>query len=164
MKGAIFETAYLDVIKEDKETEEERRENIMELVAKAEEWEKERENPTLSAFLEEIALASAQDVRNEAECVHLMTVHNGKGLEFEVVFLVGLEEELFPHINSKKEAKSLEEERRLFYVGLTRAKKKLYLMNAHARHIWGSSRFMRKSRFVSEIPKQFIEPAGSVFV
>ena len=161
VKGAIFETSYLDVLKEDKETEEERKENLMELLAKADEWEKERENPTLSAFLEEIALASAQDVKKaETECVHLMTVHNGKGLEFEVVFIVGLEEELFPHINSKKEAKNLEEERRLFYVGLTRAKKELYLIHAQSRHLWGTSRFMRKSRFLKEIPEHFIEKAG----
>lgn len=160
VKGAIFETGYLDILKEDKETEQERKENLMELLAKAEEWEKERQNPTLQEFLEEIALATSFDPKTSTESVHLMTVHNGKGLEFEVVFLVGLEEELFPHIHAKKEPKDLEEERRLFYVGITRAKKQLFLLHAQCRHLWGSSRYMRKSRFLKEIPDQFIEKSG----
>ncbi len=84
-----------------------------------------------------------------------MTLHNSKGLEFRAVFLVGLEEELFPHANSLEDPSAIEEERRLCYVGMTRAKDYLHLSNAKMRYLWGVSRHMRTSRFLKEIPPQF---------
>ena len=89
--------------------------------------------------------------------VNLMTIHNGKGLEFTVTFLVGMEEDLFPHINSKGKQEKLEEERRLFYVGMTRAKEYLYVSNAGRRFIWGAARMQNPSRFLREIPNEYME-------
>lgn len=151
--AAIFETRYLDVLAEDTPTKDERLENLEELVVKAAEWEKSAEEPSLSKFLEEISLVSSLDQADDKnECLHLMTVHNGKGLEFDVAFLIGVEEDLFPHINSKKNDSQIEEERRLFYVGLTRAKKHLFISYSQTRSLWGSMRRMRHSRFLGEIP------------
>ncbi len=149
---------YDSVLKEDKETYEDRKANTQELIAKAAEWQATAENPSLEAFLEELSLKSTLDETGErGPSVHLMTLHNGKGLEFDVAFLVGLEEELFPHINSKDRPGAIEEERRLCYVGMTRAKEQLYLTCATSRYLWGTSRWMRPSRFLSEIPAEFIE-------
>ena len=92
-----------------------------------------------------------------------MTMHNGKGLEYTVAFLVGLEEDLFPHANSRGNLDSIEEERRLCYVGMTRAKKYLYLSHAEVRFLFGSSRFMRRSRFLSEIPPQYLQKLRSLY-
>ena len=183
VRAAIMQTRYLEVIDADSETKQEKRENLAELIVKAEEWERGRldvaqENEdeeidgydehiqlskpnsenNLSRFLEEISLASSTDQMDaELERVNLMTVHNGKGLEFDTVFLAGLEEELFPHINSKKTEEQIEEERRLFYVGVTRAKKQLFLSHASFRHIYGSLRQMRASRFLHEVPSELRE-------
>ncbi len=85
-----------------------------------------------------------------------MTLHHGKGLEFELTFIVGMEEDLFPHINSKYSIDKLEEERRLCYVGMTRAKQSLYLTASTHRFIWGASKVMRPSRFLKEIPSKYI--------
>jgi len=170
VRDVITQSGYLSIIDLDKETREERRENVAELIAKAAEWEdmqiqdmqiqdmQEAENPekepSLSRFLEELTLTTSLDSleENNSDRLSLMTAHNGKGLEFQIVFLVGLEEELFPHINSKHSPDSLEEERRLFYVGITRAKKKLFLTYTTQRHLWGGLRHMRPSRFLHEIP------------
>ena len=165
VKAAVFQTGYVQVLDEESESKEERLENLQELIVKAAEWEAIANPPTnfsidssmkvsvLSKFLEEIALVSALDVLDpEEERLSLMTVHNGKGLEFRAAFLAGLEEDLFPHINSKKESHQMEEERRLFYVGLTRAKEFLFLSYSLGRSIWGSFRRMRSSRFLNEIP------------
>ena len=86
-----------------------------------------------------------------------MTLHNGKGLEFDTAFLVGMEEDLFPHANSRDSYDALEEERRLCYVGMTRAKERLYLTAAETRFLWGSHRMMRPSRFLREIPREYID-------
>ncbi len=86
-----------------------------------------------------------------------MTLHNGKGLEFSVVFLVGMEEDLFPHMNAKDSEDALQEERRLCYVGMTRAKEYLYLTAAKFRFLWGGARLMRPSRFLSEIPPEYVQ-------
>lgn len=151
-------SSYLDVLREDKETFDDRKANLDELVSKAAEWELLNDAHTLSAFLEELSLKSSID---EAEMsddkVNLMTIHNGKGLEFTAVFLVGMEEDLFPHANSRESYDALEEERRLCYVGMTRAKERLYLSAAETRFIWGTHRMMRPSRFLKEIPKEYIQ-------
>ena len=148
---------YLSLLEQDKETLEDRKANVDELIAKATEWEKETNNPTLSAFLEELTLkTSLDDDDGSTETISLMTMHNGKGLEFEIAFLVGMEDMLIPHINSKDSPDGLEEERRLCYVGMTRAKRLLYLTSAKMRFLWGSLRSMRPSRFLQEIPPKFI--------
>jgi ATP-dependent DNA helicase UvrD/PcrA len=84
-------------------------------------------------------------------------------LEFQAVFLVGMEEDLFPHANARGSHEALEEERRLCYVGMTRAKEYLYLTAAESRYLWGTSRFMRPSRFLSEIPKEYIQKVRSIY-
>lgn len=153
----IFESHYLDYLKEDAETEQDRKENVDELVGKAAEWEAEREDPTLQAFLEELTLRSNTEEKVHLPTVKLMTLHNSKGLEFSAVFLVGLEEDLCPHINSKDDEEAIEEERRLCYVGITRAKKTLCLTAATFRFMWGTLRPMRPSRFLKELPPEFLQ-------
>ena len=158
ISSAIERFKYLDHLKEDQETFEERRDNIQELIAKAAEWQAQAHFPDLAAFLEELTLKSnVDDSSKSQDSVKLMTFHNGKGLEFSAVFLVGMEEDLFPHINVKENAKDLEEERRLCYVGITRAKDHLFLTAARYRFLWGSSRSMRPSRFLKEIPSKYLQ-------
>jgi DNA helicase-2/ATP-dependent DNA helicase PcrA len=158
VKAAIEKSGYFDFLREDQETYDDRKENLNELLAKAAEWEEENPELTLESFLEELSLKSSLDEsEGTVDRVSLMTIHNGKGLEYNTVFVVGLEEELFPHINSKESFEGLEEERRLCYVGITRAKEHLYLSHVQRRFIWGSSRSQRPSRFLREIPEQFKE-------
>ncbi len=153
---AIERSRYLTYLKDDPETEQERKENLQELIAKAVEWEQETETPTLAAFLEELTLKSTKETDTEADAIRLMTFHNGKGLEFDLVFLVGMEEDLFPHVNCRDNPESLEEERRLCYVGMTRAKESLYLTASRHRFLWGASRPMRPSRFLYESPSEYL--------
>ncbi len=154
----IRETHYLDILRDDRETFEDRRENVSELVAKAHEWESYHESDELEAFLEELSLKSSMDEANfTGDRINLMTMHNGKGLEYQTVFLVGMEEDLFPHANSRSSFEAIEEERRLCYVGMTRAKDRLYLTAAETRFLWGGHRMMRPSRFLREIPRTYIQ-------
>jgi len=155
---------YLSYIQEDPETFQDRKENLDELMGKAAEWEEEQEDPTLIRFLEELSLRSTVQQESSLPAVKLMTLHNGKGLEFTLVFLVGLEEDLFPHINAKDDPKALEEERRLCYVGMTRAKRFLYLSSSLYRFMWGTPRLMRPSRFIKEIPSHFIENLSPSYI
>ncbi len=158
VKNTIERTGYLQYLKEDPESEQERKENLNGLVSKAMEWELSAENPTLEGFLEELSLKSSLDEADQSkDRVSLMTVHNGKGLEFDVVFLVGMEEDLFPHANSRDSEIAQEEERRLCYVGMTRAREYLYLCDVRQRFLWGTTRLQRPSRFLKEIPSQHIE-------
>jgi DNA helicase-2/ATP-dependent DNA helicase PcrA len=153
----IQESGYLSYLKEDAETYQDRNENVDELIGKAAEWQEETPEPSLSKFLEELSLRTHVEKKAYVPTVKLMTLHNSKGLEFSVVFLVGLEEDLFPHINAKDDFKAIEEERRLCYVGMTRAKRHLYLCSTTYRFMWGTARFMRPSRFLKEIPAQYLE-------
>lgn len=154
----IRQSRYLEVLREDKETFDDRKGNLDELISKAHEWEMLNDSPSLDFFLEELSLKSSLDeARFSNEKVNLMTLHNGKGLEFDTAFLVGMEEDLFPHANSRDTYEAIEEERRLCYVGMTRAKERLYLTAAETRFIWGSHRMMRPSRFLREIPKEFLD-------
>lgn len=158
VEATIEYSGYLDYLKEDAETFDDRKGNLNALLAKAVEWELSAENPTLACFLEELSLRSTLDeASGEESFVALMTIHNGKGLEYQLTFLAGLEEELFPHVNSRNDEDKLEEERRLFYVGMTRAKDFLYLTCCRSRFIWGTSRSQRPSRFIREIPFEYIE-------
>ena len=153
----LIKRCYEEVLKEDPETAQERGENLDELISLAAEWEEENPSASLVAFLEELTLKGSHDETHEADALRLMTLHNGKGLEFSVAMLVGMEEEIFPHINSLGNFEALEEERRLCYVGMTRAKDHLYLSAARTRYLFGSLRSMRPSRFLSEIPEIYLK-------
>jgi len=150
---------------EDKESFSDRKENLDELIAKAIEWEMSSPDPSLEAFLEELSLKSSLDETDASQDrLSLMTIHNGKGLEFDVTFLVGLEEDLFPHANSRNSPEAVEEERRLCYVGITRAKQFLYLSYCRSRYLWGTLRLQRMSRFLKEIPQEYIEKFKSNYL
>jgi DNA helicase-2/ATP-dependent DNA helicase PcrA len=132
-------------------------ENLLELVAQMREYEKEAEEPSLAGFLEKIALASDVDGYDpDKGAISLMTVHTAKGLEFPVVFIVGLEEGLLPHRRALEDERELEEERRLAYVGMTRAKDRLYLVHAHHRSTWGVGAASEASRFLAELPEELL--------
>jgi DNA helicase-2/ATP-dependent DNA helicase PcrA len=106
--------------------------------------------------LEELTLKGSHDEKAPyGDAVRLMTLHNGKGLEFQVVFIMGMEEELFPHANALDDREAIEEERRLCYVGMTRAKEYLHLSASRYRFLWGTPRYMVPSRFLEEIPEEF---------
>jgi len=158
IREAIILSNYLEYLQEDKETFQERKANIEELIAKAFEWSEGEEDPDLFHFLEELSLlGSVEEGQETKNSVSLMTLHNGKGLEFPVCFMVGLEEELFPHANAKGSFEGIEEERRLCYVGMTRAKRHLHISAAGYRFLWGHPKTMQPSRFLSEIPKAHVE-------
>lgn len=152
----ISESNYLNYLREDPDSAEERKQNLEELVGKAAEWEEEHEEPSLSKFLEELSLNTSAEKSPDTLSVNMMTVHNSKGLEFSCVFLAGMEEELFPHANSLGNPEAIEEERRLCYVGMTRAKQQLTLSAALYRNTWTGPRYMRPSRFFHEIPKSYL--------
>ena len=139
----------------------ERIENVDELIAGAEAYLRRAEDPTVEGFLAEIALLTDVDLWNDAEdTVNLMTIHSAKGLEFPVVFIVGLEEGLLPHASSMDDPAQLEEERRLFYVALTRAQRHVHLLHASYRRTWNAAAG-GPSRFLHEIPAEcldWIEP------
>lgn len=154
---------YLRLLAEEKETFTERKENLDSLIAKAVEWERGQENPDLALFLEELSLRSSADEAETSQTfISLMTIHNGKGLEFPITFVVGLEEDLFPHVNSRESEEAVEEERRLCYVAMTRAKDILYMTYSRNRLLWGTLRSQRKSRFITEVPSKYIEWIGRV--
>jgi DNA helicase II / ATP-dependent DNA helicase PcrA len=158
VKAAIEQTGYLGFLQEDKESYQERKENLNALLSKAMEWEISMTEPTLEGFLEELSLKSTLDeTEGSHDKISLMTIHNGKGLEFDVVFLVGMEEDLFPHANSRGSFEALEEERRLCYVGMTRARDYLYFCDVRQRFLWGTTRLQRPSRFLAEIPQEYVE-------
>lgn len=158
VQAAIEHSGYEKVLREDPESYEDRKGNLEALINKGAEWSEELEHPTLVQFLEELSLKSTMDENPAQDAVRLMTLHNGKGLEFELTFVVGMEEDLFPHINSKDSAEALEEERRLCYVGMTRAKRFLYLTASTYRFMWGISKVMLPSRFLREVPAHFLHP------
>lgn len=160
IEETVFRSSYLRFLEEDPETAEDRKSNIDELIGKAAQWEEESETPTLSKFLEELSLRT-HEKETALSTVKLMTLHNSKGLEFNTVFLVGLEEGLFPHLNAQEDLESLEEERRLFYVGMTRAKRHLFLTGSTYRFMWGSPRFMTPSRFLKELPSEHLRSFSS---
>ncbi len=153
----IQRSGYLNILKSDPDSSDDRKANIDELVAKAIDWEDQNPEGTLSQFLEELTLNTSQSNEDAHDRLVLMSVHNGKGLEFHSVFLTGMEETLFPHINSFNLHNGIEEERRLCYVGMTRAKRILYLTRTMSRFIWGGARSMRPSRFLREIPSKYCQ-------
>ncbi|NGX28332.1 MAG: ATP-dependent DNA helicase PcrA [Candidatus Anoxychlamydiales bacterium] len=156
ISNILSQMKYLDYLKEDPQSFEDRKENIDELITKAS-LALEENNQTLEKFLEELTLAISKYDNTNEKALKLMTLHNSKGLEFESVFIVGLEEDILPHINSKKSIEEIEEERRLFYVGMTRAKKHLYICSTETRYMFGSVRLSTPSRFLKELPKEYID-------
>ena len=159
IKVTLNKTGYIPALEEENTTEAETRiENIEEFLTVAMEFEEEFADNSLADFLEGITLSSDIDnTDTEEDSVTLMTLHSAKGLEFPVVFLVGMEEGIFPGYKSIGEPKELEEERRLCYVGITRAKQYLFISCAKQRTIFGSTSCNRVSRFTKEIPKELLD-------
>ena len=164
----LDQSGYLRDLREDKSEESEARiENLMELVSAANEYESREAEPSLGGFVDRLALLSDvdKDQGQKAEPkVMMMTLHSAKGLEFPTVVLAGLEEGLFPHSRSRDDEAEMEEERRLCYVGITRARKQLVLTSAARRRVFGEYQNTEPSRFIDEIPPDLIEqefPAAS---
>lgn len=163
--SVIKDTKYLESMSGADEHENTmRKENIGELVNSVIEYEERSENPNLSEYLQEISLLTSEenplgeDDNDPMNFVTLMTVHNAKGLEFPVVFLTGMEEGIFPHFNSLENDAQIEEERRLAYVGITRAKERLFLSAAKLRRSYsGTPNYQEPSRFLSEIPEDLVD-------
>jgi DNA helicase-2/ATP-dependent DNA helicase PcrA len=160
----LSKSGYREELKKEDSLESRARlENIDELVSVTLEFEKKNEDKTLLSFLTDLALVADIDQVEEDEAgeignqVLLLTLHSAKGLEFPCVFLVGMEEGIFPHNRSLEDESEMEEERRLAYVGITRAEQELFLTNAKMRTIFGRTGMNRESRFLSEIPAELIE-------
>ena len=164
IKHTLKETGYTKALEDENSIEAENRiENLEEFLTIAVQFEEEEADNDLSTFLEGVTLSSDIDgMDEEEESVTLMTLHSAKGLEFPVVFLVGMEEEIFPGYKSIGEPKELEEERRLCYVGITRAKNNLYLTCSRQRTMFGSTSCNPVSRFVKEIPENMLEGANEI--
>lgn len=155
-------TGYLEALAQDKETFQDRTENIHELKSNLVRYMEDNEDGDLSSFLEEVSLLSDIDSYNEqSDVAVMMTLHSAKGLEFPVVFIAGMEDGLFPGRQSLYDESEMEEERRLAYVGITRAREKLYLTNAMVRMLYGSTTRNAPSRFLAEIPDEYIERGES---
>ncbi|WP_102336284.1 DNA helicase PcrA [Salimicrobium jeotgali] len=154
-------TGYEEMLRTDKTLEAQSRlENIEEFKSVTMNFEQYSEDKTLVAFLTDLALIADIDKADDEEHEHsvtMMTLHSAKGLEFPVVFLIGLEENIFPHSRSIMDEEEMEEERRLAYVGITRAEKKLFMTNAKMRTLFGKTNMNPVSRFISEIPGDFLE-------
>ncbi|MFG2678489.1 DNA helicase PcrA [Streptomyces sp. NPDC048392] len=166
LEAILERTGYLAELQASTDPQDETRiENLQELAAVALEFEQERaeseEAGTLAEFLEKVALVADSDQIPDEEdgdgVVTLMTLHTAKGLEFPVVFLTGMEDGVFPHLRALGQAKELEEERRLAYVGITRARERLYLTRSTLRSAWGQPSYNPPSRFLEEIPAPHLE-------
>ena len=164
LKEVLAKTGYTKALElENTAQAESRIENLDEFLTVAMEFEEENAENSLAEFLESITLSSDIDGMEDTEnSVTLMTLHSAKGLEFPVVFLIGMEEGLFPSYRSIGETRELEEERRLCYVGITRAKEHLFLTCARQRTIFGSTSCNKVSRFIEEIPKELLEGADEL--
>ncbi|MEU9569421.1 DNA helicase PcrA [Streptomyces massasporeus] len=165
LEAVLERTGYLAELQASTDPQDETRiENLQELAAVAMEFEQERgedERGTLSDFLEQVALVADSDQIPDEEdgdgVITLMTLHTAKGLEFPVVFLTGMEDGVFPHMRALGQTKELEEERRLAYVGITRARERLYLTRSTLRSAWGQPSYNPPSRFLEEIPPAHVE-------
>jgi DNA helicase-2/ATP-dependent DNA helicase PcrA len=158
IERVLEQSGYFDSLEAERTIEAQGRiENLQELVALAREWMESAAEPTLSSFLQEVSLYSDQDaIRGDGSLVTLMTLHNAKGLEFRAVYLIGMEEGIFPHSRSIEE-QGVEEERRLCYVGMTRAMERLTLLHASSRMLYGGRSYNLPSRFLDELPEQHVE-------
>lgn len=157
IRTALEESGYLDELRSERTLEAEGRlENLEELLSAA------AEIVTVAEFLEQVSLVSDVDEMRDEDAVTLMTLHSAKGLEFPVVFMIGMEEGLFPHSRALGDERELEEERRLCYVGITRAMKWLHLSHARSRVIHGATQFNPPSRFLDEIPAHLVEEVSGL--
>ncbi len=156
--AVLDRTGYLEELQAESATRVEiegRVENVEELLGAA------RESSSLADFLTEVSLvADSDEVGDDESSVTLMTLHTAKGLEYPVVFIAGMEEGVFPHLRALGEPHELEEERRLCYVGVTRARERLYLSNAWCRSLWGEAQYNPPSRFLSEVPESLVDNRG----
>lgn len=159
LESILEKTGYLKELEDSTDPQDEARvENIGELLSVAKVFLDENPTGTVQDFLEQVALVNDVDSYEQAESkVTLMTLHSAKGLEFPIVFLAGMEEGLFPHSRTLMNPEEIEEERRLCYVGITRAEKELYLLNATTRTVFGRTNGYLPSRFLKEIPEGLIE-------
>jgi DNA helicase-2/ATP-dependent DNA helicase PcrA len=163
MEAVLSKSGYLAELEATGDPQDESRvENLRELVTVASEFEEANPDGSLADFLEQVALvADADEIPTSDEAhdgvVTLMTLHTAKGLEFPVVFLTGLEDGVFPHMRSLTEPKELEEERRLAYVGITRAKRRLYLSRSMQRSTYGAPSYNPPSRFLDEVPEHLVD-------
>jgi DNA helicase II / ATP-dependent DNA helicase PcrA len=158
LEEVLQRSGYMEALEAERTIEAQGRiENLQELVSVAREWREQTEDATLSSFLQEVSLYSDQDaIRGDGSLVTLMTLHNAKGLEFRAVYLIGMEEGIFPHSRSIEE-QGIEEERRLCYVGMTRAKERLALLHASSRMLYGGRNHNLPSRFLDELPAGHVE-------
>jgi len=154
----IVDTKFFSYLKESLDIESDsKKDNINELIASIADYEQTEESPRLEDYLTQVSLVASWDAPGEAsDAVTLMTLHLSKGLEFPVVFIAGVEEGLIPHSHSQSSDEELEEERRLMYVGMTRARRKLYLVNAATRKLAGLTQANRISRFIEELPDELL--------
>jgi DNA helicase-2/ATP-dependent DNA helicase PcrA len=162
----LDQSGYLQDLREERSEEAEGRiENLMELVSAAREFETRQPEPTLAGFVDQLSLLSDADEEAGAQNarVLMMTMHSAKGLEFPVVVISGLEEGLFPHSRSSEDEAELEEERRLCYVGITRAQRRLVLTSAARRRVFGDYQSTEPSRFIDEIPAELVDTVPSSF-
>ncbi|HEX2248543.1 MAG TPA: DNA helicase PcrA [Arthrobacter sp.] len=170
LEAVLEQTGYLAALRQSNDPQDESRvENLAELVAVVREYERDNADGTLGSFLEQVALVADADqipdapdeesaqLAKDQGVVTLMTLHTAKGLEFPVVFLTGMEHGVFPHQRSMTDPKELAEERRLAYVGLTRARKRLYLTRSESRSLWGQSQYNPASQFIEEVPPELID-------
>jgi len=161
LQAVLEQTGYVTELAASSDPQDETRvENLAELESVAREFETDQPEGTLADFLERVALVADSDEIPDAEehggVVTLMTLHTAKGLEFPVVFLTGMEDGVFPHMRSLGDMRELEEERRLAYVGITRARERLYLSRAIVRSAWGAPSYNPPSRFLDEVPKELV--------
>ncbi len=161
LERTLAQTGYAAALaQEDSQESQDRLENLAELLSAAADYETRESVPTLAGFLDRTSLlADADQVKDDAPVI-LMTLHSAKGLEFDAVFLVGMEEGLVPHTRSLVSPAALEEERRLIYVGMTRAMDELSLTWAQSRQVFGQRRVTEPSRFLTEIPREHVETSG----
>jgi DNA helicase-2/ATP-dependent DNA helicase PcrA len=153
-------SGYLNDLREERSEDAEARiENLAELVSAAREYESREQEPSLGGFVDRLSLLSDADEEQGSRDarIWMMTLHSAKGLEFPVVILAGLEEGLFPHSRSSDDQEELEEERRLCYVGMTRARKQLVLTGAARRRIFGEYQASEPSRFIDEVPAELVD-------
>lgn len=171
LEAVLEQTGYLEMLRKSEDPQDESRvENLAELVAVVRDYERDNPEGTLGDFLEQVSLVADADsipaaptdeegaqMAEQEGVVTLMTLHTAKGLEFPVVFLTGMEHGIFPHQRSLADPKELAEERRLAYVGLTRARRRLYVSRAEYRSLWGQSQYNPASQFLEEIPAHLLE-------
>jgi DNA helicase-2/ATP-dependent DNA helicase PcrA len=169
VEAVLDRTGYVEELRASSDPQDEGRvENLEQLVSVAREFEETRPEGTLGDFLEQVALVADADQVPDRDgsdgVVTLMTLHTAKGLEFPVVFLTGLEDGVFPHMRSLSDPKELEEERRLAYVGITRAEQRLYLSRSAVRSAWGTPSYNPGSRFLDDLPAELLDWTGAVGV